>query len=70
LKFSICLIFDRFSKDWEHKPKEIVTALIEEGLLTKECHTYNIRLSPPLIFGKENCDELLEKFDQTLAKLG
>ena len=64
-------IFDfRFAKDWDHKPKEIVTALIGEGLLTKECHTYNIRISPPLVFTEENCDELVDKLDSALNKLG
>lgn len=51
------------------KAKDLALAMMKQGVLAKQSHTYNLRLSPPLIVNQQQCDEILEKTQKAINSL-
>jgi len=55
--------------DCKIKAKDLTSAMFKEGMLAYHAHQVNVRLSPPLTMGIEECDELLEKTEKAFKRL-
>ena len=51
------------------RAREIVEALMERGLLSKETHETVVRLAPPLVIGKEEIDWAIQQFRDVVGEM-
>jgi len=51
-------------QDCRVKAKDLTQAMFKHGMLAYHAHKVNVRLSPPLVFSRSECDEMLEKTEK------
>lgn len=51
-------------QDCKVKAKDLTQAMFKHGMLAYHAHKVNVRLSPPLVFSRSECDEMLEKTEK------
>jgi len=48
--------------------KELLGSLLDHGLIATQAGAKSLRLTPPLIFTKENVDEAIDKLSHVIKK--
>lgn len=59
----LCMEFDN---NYHKKAQDFCLRMCEEGLLSQATKVDKIRISPPLIINRSQCDEILEKLERVM----
>lgn len=57
-----------FNEDEDIKTKQIVTDMLDQGVICKQTQQYTIRMAPPLIIDSSDVDFLVEGFRRVFSK--